>query len=457
MSIADRLLGEPGRRYLAVWTVVLLFSGQGFRNLLGLAGYTVLTLLTLLAVCRAYWVPLRQLRPPVLLSAFVGLAALSIIWSATRAVSTLAVVVLLATTLVALQFVRSMSARGFLRVLHRGLQVSIGIGLVFEIVVAFLIGRRVFPLFSDLTDIADLEARHRHNSWSDNLLLDGGPIQGFVGNRNPFAAMALLALITAVICAMEGAIRRLDALITVIMSSAVLLLTMSATITVSLLYLAVVAVMALTIRALPERKKKALSWSALAVSAALGVVIMKYRELIFAMMDRSSDMTNRTVVWKAVIETAEPRPEGWGYVSYWPVWESPYRELMEASGRITAHAHNALLDVWLQLGFIGAAIFIGILFLTFGSSWRLIERARRGDTFIPLGWALLTVALVLESLTESRLLVEGHWFLLVALFCSAPQVFALTVVDPQLVRTGVSHPAVTLADRPKVSSRQRPQ
>ena len=110
--------------------------------------------------------------------------------------------------------------------------------------------------------------------------------------------------------------------------------------------------------------------------------------------------------------------------------------IVDNVGVLAAHAHNAFLDSWLQLGLIGLALLLAMVLLLFGSAWRLVERANWGDTYIPLGWALLTAGLVLQALTESRLLVEGGWFLLVALYCSGPPVFKLTIVDPSLVHTG---------------------
>ena len=65
-----------------------------------------------------------------------------------------------------------------------------------------------------------------------------------------------------------------------------------------------------------------------------------------------------------------------------------------------------------------------------------MRRVASHDSFIPLGWALMTAVLALQGLTESRLLSEWGWFLLVALYCSAPGAFTLTVISEDMVRTG---------------------
>src|SRR5690606_25346616 len=167
------------------------------------------------------------------------------------------------------------------------------------------------------------------------------------------------------------------------------------------------------------------------------VLTLKYREAIFELLERGTDFTNRTEIWYEVIDFAMQRPDGWGYVGYWPIWQYPYSEIGTGLEYVRpTHGHNAFLDAWLQLGLIGVILLVGFVVLLFCSAWRLVEPADRGDTHLPLAWALRTVALGMRALTESRLLVEGGWFLLVALYCIGPPVFTLTIVDPELVHYG---------------------
>ncbi len=426
------------RDYLTVWVVVLLMSGQGFRHLLGLPAYGVLCALTVAAVAVAFHSTRRKLDVPFLIAAFVGLAALSVLWSATRTVSALAVVVLLVTTYIAVATVRGASSGRFLELLFRGFQISLFLGLAFEVAVALIIRKPVLPLFRDLSSIEGVDDGVAAIEWSENLLLSGGPIQGFVGNRNPFGTIALFAAVLAVVLWLEGRIKRADAWVTVAAASAVHLLTLSATVTVSILFLGGLMIAAFAIRAVREPLKRPLSFMTLAFTAVAGVLTIKFRDEIFGMVDRGPDATNRTAIWEAVVQFAAQRPEGWGYVGYWPVWEHPYSSISEEANKFAAHSHNAYLDAWLQLGLVGLALLLVMVVVLFGSMWRLVERAGRTDTYIPIAWALLTAALVLQALTESRLLVEGGWFLLVALYCTGPQLFKLTIVDPELVHSAAA-------------------
>lgn len=441
------MTSERMRDYVTVWTVVLLMSGQGFRYLMGLPAYAVLCIITVAAVAVTMRTSMSGLRLPVLLSAFLGLALASVFWSATRAVTALAVAVLLVTTYLAVATVRRTSGVRFMELLYRGFQVSLFGGVAFEGVVTFVVRHPIAPLANDLGSLASNVPGNPDLMWSRDMLLSGGPLEGFVGNRNPFAAIALFAAMIAVVLLMERRIRVIDGVATLLTAGAVHLLTQSATVTIATAYLSALVVAALLIRRVPLRAKKALSFSILACTAIGGVLTVKFHSELFAIVDRSSEASHRTEIWRQVATVAEQRPEGWGYVGYWPVWEEPYRVIVDRVGLVVTHAHNAFLDAWLQLGLIGVALLAGLILLTFGSAWRLVERAGRGDTFIPLGWVMLTVALALQALTESRLLVEGGWFMLVALYCSAPQVFALTIVDPEYVRSVDRLPATRTGSR----------
>jgi O-antigen ligase len=441
VALAKRAVASPrARDYLTVWTIVLLMSGQGFRHLLGLPAYTVVGALTVIAVAVMFIASGKKPRVPLLIWAFVGLAAISALWSATRGVTIAAVAILIATTFLAVATVRSASTARFMTLLYRGLQISVFLGLLFEIVVATVVRGPVYPLFGDLARIAGIDETDATITWSENRLFEGGPIQGFVGNRNPFGALALLAAIVAVVLLLEKRIRRTDGMVTLAAAIAVHVLTMSATATVAAMYIGVLTLAAIMIRSVPETIKRTVSFGVLACTAVAGVLTLKFREEIFAMFDRGSDATHRIDIWNQVILFAEQRPEGWGFVGYWPVWEEPYASINANTGIVATHAHNAFLDTWFQMGIIGLALLVVIIVLLFGSAWRLVERASQGDTFVPLGWALLTAALALQALTESRLLVEGGWFLLVVLYCSGPQVFTLTMVDPDVVHTGAPAP-----------------
>lgn len=424
------------RTVVAVATIVVLISGQGFRYLLGLRLYAVLCVAIILAVAACLPLKWRSLRGPRVLAAYVVVAVMGIAWSATRPITALAVLVLIATTFVALSVVGGTSEVRFMELLYRGLQVSLFGGVAFEFVVTFVIGHPVLPLFGDVARLAPSSTGVSSLHWSEDALLHGGPIQGFVGNRNPTAAIALLAAIVALVLWWEGRVSRIDAGATLATAFAVMVLTRSATVNVAALYVGILIVAAFAIRAAPKRLKRPVSITVLVGTTVAVLITMRFRWLVFGFLGRSPEATHRTTLWHAVIAAAESRPQGWGFVGYWPVWEQPYSGIIRSAGVFAPHAHNAFLDSWLQVGVAGLVLLVALVAQLCFQSWRLVEKSSGRSSYLPLGWALIAAALAIEALTESRLLVEGGWFLLVTLLVSAQRATQSGSVAPLVATTG---------------------
>ncbi|WP_061965409.1 O-antigen ligase family protein [Demequina aurantiaca] len=425
-----------GRDALTVWAVVLMFSGQGFRYLLGLPLYSVLCLVTLVAVVIGFRETMARIKVPLLITGLIVLAGVSIVWSATPAVSMLAVVVLIATTFLAAVTVQSAGTFRFMRLLYRGLQISLMGGLAFELAVSVVVRHPLNPLVNDLDSLAGIDPKASPFTWSNNLLFEGGPIQGFVGNRNPFAAIALVAGIVAVVMLLDGRVRRLDAIATIATSVLVHALTRSATAFAIIACLIVLVAAAFFIRRLNRQMSRLVTVCVGMFGLFSLAVAAKFYPLVLGLFDRDTDLTNRTGIWGHVSTLALERPQGWGYVAYWPVWEEPYASVVRNTTLRATHAHNAFIDAWFQLGIAGMICLIAIVVALSIRSWRIVQRSNRGDSYIPLGWALLTATLALQAFTESRLLVEGGWFLLVALVLMVPRGIAFQLAPPFLVRTG---------------------
>jgi O-antigen ligase len=154
-----------------------------------------------------------------------------------------------------------------------------------------------------------------------------------------------------------------------------------------------------------------------------GVGLVALTPQLLALLGKSADLTGRLDIWRSVAGLAAERPVfGWGWVSYWAPWVEPFEGLAVRRGVVYLQAHNAWLDVWLQLGVLGLIIFAAAVFSTLWRCWFLaVDRPRRAlaDTepyaasaLLPL---LLLVALIAQSLAESRILIESGWLLLVVL------------------------------------------
>lgn len=434
------LSSTRGREAVAVWSVFFLMSGQGFRYMLGMVAYGLLAALTVAAVAISFRTSAARMKVSVVVLAFVALTGLSVIWSATPAVTVLASVVTIATTYVAVVTVQHFGTSRFLELLYRGMQWSLLAGVTFELIVAAFIRDEVRPFVSDLTGLAGLTDETSPFIWSENHLLEGGPIQGFVGNRNPFAAIALVTAILAFILYLERRVSRRNAFITLGVAAAVLLLTQSATVAVMALVVAVLFGCAAAVRQADTHARTTVSMYLLGSAAVVGWTLYSAKDAVLALLDRDSDLTNRTAIWERVIAIASERVEGWGFVGSWPVWDEPYATIVDETTERATHAHNAFLDAWLQVGVVGLVLLVVLVASVFFRAWGVVQRGERQSSWIPVGWVLLIAALGVQALSESKLLIEGGWYMLVALTAMVPGMVAVTPRAPHLARTGAGQP-----------------
>jgi O-antigen ligase len=427
----------------AIGVFVLTLGSNGVRNVVGWWGFLALALaLTVVGAglfVRERPARFRWYRLPSPLYWFLALAALSIAWSQYRLESVLGVLAQLATTLLAVVLAFVLTWHEVLRTLGTALRYLIGLSLVFELGVSLLIREPVFQNFLVFVEVPDEGTPSKLLYWSRDLLFAGGPIQGLVASSVLLGFLALLGLIVFGIQLRAGLVRPFTGWFWVLLSAATLLLTRGATVWVALAAVCVALALALWARRLgPERRVPLYATGGALIVAATAVVLFA-RDFVCGLLGKSGDMTGRLETWEAVIGLAEQRPWfGWGWVSYWAPWAEPFKSLDEKAGLPVMSAHNAWLDVWLQLGIVGLLAFAPLVVLTVWRVWfRAVDPPRRGFG-PPLPYAtsalwpfLVMVALLVQSLTESRLLIEGNWVLLVLLAVKSRFDFELPSQDAE--------------------------
>ncbi|QAB16838.1 O-antigen ligase family protein [Leucobacter muris] len=427
----------------AIGVFVLTLGSNGVRNVVGWWGFlalaVALTVVGAVLFVRERPARFRWYRLPSPLYWFLALAALSIAWSQYRLESVLGVLAQLATTLLAVVLAFVLTWHEVLRTLGTALRYLIGLSLVFELGVSLLIRQPVFQNFLVFVEVPDEGKPSKLLYWSRDLLFSGGPIQGLVASSVLLGFLALLGLIVFGIQLRAGLVRPVTGWFWVLLSAATLLLTRGATVWVALAAVCVALALALWARRLgPERRVPLYATGGALIVAATAAVLFA-RDFVFGLLGKSGDMTGRLETWEAVIGLAEQRPWfGWGWVSYWAPWAEPFKSLDEKAGLPVMSAHNAWLDVWLQLGIVGLLAFAPLVVLTVWRVWfRAVDPPRRGFG-PPLPYAtsalwpfLVMVALLVQSLTESRLLIEGNWVLLVLLAVKSRFDFELPSQDAE--------------------------
>jgi exopolysaccharide production protein ExoQ len=292
--------------------------------------------------------------------------------------------------------------------------------LVFEIVVG-LRGVPLYPVGMDAPPGTSIEL-----AWCRAIFFEsGGRIQGIVGNANLLGMLALLALVIAVvrIAARET---RTWAIVDAVLAG--ILLVKTASTTVALAAVAVAGVWLLVWLARRRQLFARLSIGAI-LTAAVGAVVVALTNwtTVTAALGKSPDLTNRFGIWQAVLERINVRPvTGFGFVGWWPTWEGWFGIHAIRNIRVQ-QAHNVWLDLTMQIGIIGTVLFAIALVSTGWLLWRGAVRDAGAVALISIG---IFVAMVVQTLTESRILTEWGIAMFVILSIAARRTQSLDAPRP---------------------------
>ncbi|MDQ0574704.1 O-antigen ligase family protein [Agromyces albus] len=381
--------------------VGLAFSSHAIRSLIGwpgllasLAGLLVLCGASLVARWRAVeWYGIL----PLTILVFVGWCAASVLWSSAPGSNAPAWSAVRAGYLIAFAFAGVYVAlmrdtiqivRAFGDVMRLLLGVSIALevlsGILLDLPIAFL------GIQGDLTRF--------------------GPIQGVFGSRNMLGFVALIALLTFIVEWRTRSVQRVRAIASMSLAAVCLVFSGSPTTWASLgaALVALVALYGLRRTAAATRWR----WQIGLLVGAIAVIVTAwiFRVRIIELLDARAEFDVRLEVWRELSRYLNRNPlQGWGWVGSWPD-AAPYRWIELATGRPHASALSAYIDVYFQVGVIGALLFVALVGVAFVRAW-LLASARRSVVYL---WpALMLVIIATTSFAESFALVEGGWMLLV--------------------------------------------
>lgn len=365
--IVDRsTAGYRTRFAIAYSALFVLMGGDAVRYAIGWAGWAVvlglLFIATVISFFRSNWRETVK-RIPWPLSSLLGLMLVGSLWSNYALVSAGAAVVQIATTTFGVYLAAAFDWREILRLFGNTLRAILYGSVLFELFAALVVRGPIEPFFPNYDgDHPPAVAFF----WTQGNLFSDERIQGIVGNSNMLAYMSMIAV---VVFAIERAANTTSRLTTILSFSAtipMLLLSRSASIGFALAAMAAAAIVSIAAEG-KERDVRhryyRIAWAVIGLGALL---VLTYRAQIFSLIGKSPDMTGRTKIWRIVLDLIDQRPlQGWGWSSYWVPWVEPYDGLVVINNVPYFQAHNAFLDVWLQLGIIGLGLFLLLVGLTF--------------------------------------------------------------------------------------------
>ncbi|WP_300269080.1 O-antigen ligase family protein, partial [Microbacterium sp.] len=409
---------STGRLLLRAYAIIVLiavFAHAAVYNLVGEVAAGVVIVVFLLAavaigvpmIARADPHPFSWRRLPWVALGYVGLALVSVAWSQWRVPTIVTWLLLAAVTANALLIAHALTWREIVGALASAFKWIVGLSVAIELWVSLVLRHPLLPNFADLPD-GDVDP---HWYWVRGNLLDGGRIQGIVGNSNLLAIISLFAVVTFCVSFALRARWRTTLVLWTLVAAYLMLRASSATAYVCALAAAVVLVVALLIRRAPRpqaRRRIYLSCGAIVV-VAVAAVIAFHRPLLEA-LGRSADLTGRTdLIWSKVLERAATHPIfGNGFSSPW-IPSDPAFDGWIVDHHITVfHAHNMWLDVLMQLGVVGLVLMACAYLSLLWRAWFFAADRPRWDlradrpysplTLLPL---LFTVILLVQGLAES--------------------------------------------------------
>jgi len=394
LSALRNFLADP--RFASALTVTAVGTAvcaQLLQNLIGWAGLIAIVV-TLVALSSGALLARQaelewQGLLPVSLMVFVGLAAISVLWSEYQWASLGGIAYLVAFTILGVSIALTRDT----------IQIVRAFGDVFRVVLAVSIGVEILSglLIDTPIEFLGVEAN----------LGQLGPIQGIMGSRNQLGLVALLALITFGTEFATKSVSRRIAISSLVLASGSVLLSRSPVILAVLVVVASAAGALAILRQVKPERRRIWQLGILAATIVVAIVSWLARSRIISLFSANSDLSYRLNLWRGVFDLIARNPlEGWGWVGYWRPDVQPFPVFAIAGQREPTSALNAYLDVWFQLGLIGILVFIGLVILTFTRSWLLAGQKRS----LMFAWpALVLVALLVTSLAESSILVEYGW------------------------------------------------
>jgi exopolysaccharide production protein ExoQ len=395
-----------------------LWNGDGMRDLLSWWGFSAVSLLLLAGAivlivrerARAKALVLSWRGAPIL--AFMAVCVASVSWSRYPALTGVGCLIQIATATVAVGLCLARPPIRLAALFAIMLQADLVISLLFEIGVALSPAGEILPLWTNYG--ANVPGAYY---WSSGLIFRGGRIQGFTANANLLCFQALLAAVVTATLARGRLLSRRLLVPALLLDAVVLVLTRSATVVIAGGVVLVAALLIAGLRRFGTRGRIGLLVASFFFIGLVALSSSRLSEPFLRLLGKGDDFTGRLEIWRLVGTLVEARPIlGWGWIGYWAPWVDPFNNLVIRDGVQYLQAHNAYLDIQMQLGIPGLLALVAVV----GSAVYRALRLALTDRPIAVLPLLLLAALLTQAMAESRLLIEGNWALLVALSFALP-------------------------------------
>lgn len=143
------------------------------------------------------------------------------------------------------------------------------------------------------------------------------------------------------------------------------------------------------------------------------IVVTTNLEAIFGAFGKDTTLTGRTEFWPQMLDSIAKSPIlGYGVQGFWQPWrgeENPAAHIRAVRGFIPPNGHNGFLDLALETGYLGLALFLVSLVLNLVLAFNFWGRSKSSVLAV---FPLLIIAYVIMSnVSETQLFVANYiWF-----------------------------------------------
>lgn len=147
----------------------------------------------------------------------------------------------------------------------------------------------------------------------------------------------------------------------------------------------------------------------LVMGAGFALLLLNNSDLLVTLVGRDVTLTGRTDLWRAVLVSIGKRPMlGYGFDGFWLGMQGESATVILAVRWVVVQAHNGFLELWLNLGATGLALFLSAYFVCLRNAVRFYLRGR--DTV--RAWPLLYLSfLFMYNLTEATEMEQNSIFM----------------------------------------------
>jgi exopolysaccharide production protein ExoQ len=189
------------------------------------------------------------------------------------------------------------------------------------------------------------------------------------------------------------------------------LLLIRASSTSSLLNVIVVIAASFPVRSIRWRDSKMLTGiiTTFTLGGCFYFILSVYSEVFLNALGKDATLTGRGDMWPYIFEMIWKSPWlGYGYGAFWSGPNTPSFYIWQATGWTPPNSHNGFLDMWLHIGLLGLSIFIfEFIVITLPKVFIWVRLSNDSEGLWPI---LYMTYMIFANLGESTLMIQNDIF-----------------------------------------------